>query len=47
MGILPAVHLGIVPGLFPTLPCGRFVHGFLRLAALARYALEKKKGRAL
>lgn len=47
MGLLLAVHLGIVMGLFVTLPYGKFVHGFLRLAALARYAIEKKKGRAL
>jgi citrate/tricarballylate utilization protein len=47
MGLLLTVHLGIVMGLFVTLPYGKFVHGFLRLAALARYAIEKKKGRAL
>lgn len=47
MGLLLAVHLGIVMGLFVTLPYGKFVHGFLRLAALTRWAIEKKKGRAL
>ncbi|MGE0651358.1 MAG: tricarballylate utilization 4Fe-4S protein TcuB [Alphaproteobacteria bacterium] len=47
MGLLLAVHLGVVMGLFLTLPYGKFVHGFLRLAALARYAIEKKRGRAL
>ena len=47
MGLLLAIHLGVVMALFLTLPYGKFVHGFLRLAALARYALEKKKGRAL
>ncbi len=47
MGLLLAIHLGIVMGLFLTLPYGKFVHGFLRLAALTRYAIEKKKGRAL
>ncbi|MFT5539671.1 MAG: citrate/tricarballylate utilization protein [Alphaproteobacteria bacterium] len=47
MGVLLTVHLGVVMGLFVTLPYGKFVHGFLRLAALARYALEKRKGAAL
>ncbi len=47
MGWLLAVHLGVVMGLFLTLPYGKFVHGFLRLAALTRYAIEKRRGRAL
>jgi citrate/tricarballylate utilization protein len=47
MGLLLTVHLGIVMGLFLTLPYGKFVHGFLRLAALVRYAVEKKRGRVL
>ena len=47
MGWLLAIHLGVVMGLFLTLPYGKFVHGFLRLAALTRYAIEKRRGRAL
>ena len=41
MGILLAVHLGVVLGLFLALPYGRFVHALYRLAALLRYALER------
>jgi len=45
MGLLLACHLGIVFGLFLTLPYGKFVHGLYRYAALARYAKERKSGR--
>ena len=41
MGLLLVVHLGIVLALFVTLPYGKFVHGFYRLAALAISAREK------
>jgi citrate/tricarballylate utilization protein len=34
MGRLLALHLGAVLALFITLPYGKFVHGFYRLAAL-------------
>jgi citrate/tricarballylate utilization protein len=34
------LHLGIVLALFVTLPYGKFVHGFYRLAALVKYAAE-------
>jgi citrate/tricarballylate utilization protein len=37
MGRLLAVHLGAVLALFVTLPYGKFVHGFYRLAALWVY----------
>ena len=37
MGRLLAVHLGAVMALFVTLPYGKFVHGFYRLAALWVY----------
>jgi len=41
MGILLAVHLGLVMGLFITLPCGKFVHAVYRYAALVRNAAEQ------
>jgi citrate/tricarballylate utilization protein len=40
MGVLLAVHLGVVFALFLTLPYGKFVHGIFRFAALVRYAIE-------
>jgi citrate/tricarballylate utilization protein len=43
MGTLLAVHLGVVMGLFLTLPYGKFVHAVYRLAALVRYALERSR----
>jgi citrate/tricarballylate utilization protein len=43
MGILLLVHLGVVMGLFLTLPYGKFIHGVFRYAALARYAIERSK----
>jgi citrate/tricarballylate utilization protein len=47
MPTLLAIHLAIVLALFVTLPYGKFVHGFYRLTALVRYALEQSqvKGR--
>ena len=42
MSLLLAVHLGVVFGLFITMPYGKFVHGFYRYAALARYARERR-----
>jgi len=41
MGILLAVHLGIVVGLFLTMPYGKFIHAAYRYAALVRNANEK------
>lgn len=41
MGVLLALHLGIVFALFVTMPYGKFVHGLYRLAALVRYAQER------
>ena len=43
MGILLAVHLGLVLGLFVTMPYGKFVHGIYRFAALVRNAVEKQR----
>jgi citrate/tricarballylate utilization protein len=41
MGVLLAVHLGIVCALFISMPYGKFVHGIYRLQALLRYEREK------
>jgi citrate/tricarballylate utilization protein len=42
MGILLAIHLGVVLGLFLSLPYGKFVHGLYRFLALTKYAREKR-----
>jgi len=42
MGILLAVHLGVVFALFITLPYGKFLHGLYRYAALMRHSHEQK-----
>lgn len=42
MGSLLALHLGVVFALFLSFPYGKFVHGFYRFAALARYAHERR-----
>ena len=42
MGLVLAVHLGVVFALFATLPYGKFVHGIYRTLALVRYAAEKR-----
>jgi citrate/tricarballylate utilization protein len=42
MGLVLAVHLGIVFALFITMPYGKFVHGIYRFLALARYARERQ-----
>jgi citrate/tricarballylate utilization protein len=46
MGILLALHLGIVFSLFITMPYGKFVHGIYRVVALVRYACERREQRA-
>jgi citrate/tricarballylate utilization protein len=43
MGVLLAVHLGVVLALFLTLPYGKFVHALYRFAALVRFHLEKRR----
>lgn len=41
MGILLAVHLGMVAGLFITLPYSKLVHGVYRYASLLKNAIEE------
>jgi citrate/tricarballylate utilization protein len=45
MGMLLRIHLGVVMGLFLTLPYGKFVHGIYRSGALMRSALESSRGK--
>jgi citrate/tricarballylate utilization protein len=44
MGVTLAIHLGLVLGLFVTMPYGKFVHGIYRFVALLRNAMEKRGG---
>jgi citrate/tricarballylate utilization protein len=44
MGMLLAVHLGLVFALFLSLPYGKFVHGLYRFLALVQYAAERRRG---
>lgn len=43
MGMLLAIHLGVVFSLFLTMPYGKFMHGIYRFMALVRYAKEKRE----
>ena len=43
MGTLLAVHLGVVAGLFLTLPYGKFAHAVYRYAALVQNAIEERQ----
>jgi citrate/tricarballylate utilization protein len=42
MGLLLAVHFGIVLGLFITFPYGKMAHAVYRFAALIRFAGERR-----
>jgi citrate/tricarballylate utilization protein len=44
MGMLLAVHLGVVFAFFLSAPYGKFVHGFYRFLALVKYADERRRG---
>ena len=43
MGTLLAIHLGVVMGLFITMPYGKFVHAVYRFAALVRFHVERRR----
>jgi citrate/tricarballylate utilization protein len=43
MGIILLIHLGLVMGLFLTMPYGKFVHGLYRFGALIRFAKEERE----
>ena len=43
MGTLLVIHLGIVAGLFLTMPYGKFAHVVYRYAALVRYSIEQRR----
>ena len=43
MGSLLVVHVGIVAGLFITMPYGKFIHAVFRYVALVRSALEQHR----
>jgi citrate/tricarballylate utilization protein len=47
MGVALGAHLGLVTGLFLTLPYGKFVHAIYRFCALVRNALEERHERRL
>lgn len=45
--VLLSVHLGLVMALFLTMPYGKFAHGIFRVAALLKFAIEKRQPDAL
>jgi citrate/tricarballylate utilization protein len=47
MTLLLAVHLGFVMAFFLTMPYGKFAHGFYRMAALLKNAIEKRQKNSL
>ncbi len=47
MPALLAIHLGFVMGFFLTMPYGKFAHGFYRVIALIKNAIEKRQANAL
>ena len=47
MGLLLALHLGFVMGFFVMMPYGKFAHGFYRMAALLKNAVEVRLGKKM
>ena len=43
LGLLLAVHLGLVMAFFLTMPYSKFAHGIFRSAALLKYSIEKRQ----
>jgi citrate/tricarballylate utilization protein len=43
MTLLLTIHLGFVMAFFLTMPYGKFAHGFYRIAALLKNAIEKRQ----
>jgi len=43
MPVLLCLHLGAVMALFATLPYGKFAHAGYRVAALLKWAIEKRQ----
>ncbi len=47
LGILLAIHLGLVLAFFITAPYAKFVHGMYRFFAIAKYAVERQRKQAI
>ena len=43
MPLLLALHLGVVMTFFLTMPYGKFAHGVYRVAALLKWAVERRQ----
>lgn len=43
LGLMLAIHLGLVMAFFLTMPYSKFAHGIFRSAALLKYAIEKRQ----
>jgi citrate/tricarballylate utilization protein len=43
LGILLAIHFGLVMAFFLTMPYSKFAHGIFRTAALLKYTIEKRQ----
>ncbi|MGF6149051.1 tricarballylate utilization 4Fe-4S protein TcuB [Pseudomonas fluorescens] len=43
LGLMLAIHLGLVMAFFLTMPYSKFAHGIFRSAALLKYSIEKRQ----